>query len=95
MLAAAIVGRCDLIVTQNLMDFPEGTLALFGIEAQHPDDFLRTQLSLTPDLFCAAIRKVRARLKNPPYTVDQYLTTLERQGLVATVADLDQFSEWL
>ena len=34
-LAAAIVGRCDAIVTQNLKDFPPETLAPFGIETQH------------------------------------------------------------
>ena len=27
-LAAAIVGRCDVIVTQNLQDFPEDVLSL-------------------------------------------------------------------
>jgi PIN domain len=39
-LAAAIVGRCDVIVTTNLTDFPQAALALYGIEAQHPDEFL-------------------------------------------------------
>jgi predicted nucleic acid-binding protein len=94
-LAAAIVGRCDVIVTQNLKDFPEPALAPFGIEAQHPDDFLRNQLSLAPGLFCAAVRKVRTRLRNPPYSVEAYLATLTRQGLVATVAELEQFADGL
>ncbi|RMG83059.1 MAG: PIN domain-containing protein, partial [Chloroflexi bacterium] len=35
-LAAAIVGRCDVIVTQNLQDFPTEIVSLFGIEVQHP-----------------------------------------------------------
>jgi predicted nucleic acid-binding protein len=39
-LAAAIVGRCDVIVTKNLRDFPTEILAEYGIEAQHPDEFL-------------------------------------------------------
>ncbi len=92
-LAAAIVGRCDAIVTQNLKDFPDNVLAPYGIEAQHPDDFLCNHLNLSPGVFCAAIRKVRARLKNPPYSVQDYLTTLTRQGLVATASELEQFSE--
>ena len=29
-LAAAIVGRCDVIVTQNLKDFPQAVLAPYG-----------------------------------------------------------------
>lgn len=31
-LAAAIVGRCDVIVTQNLKDFPEEVIRIFNIE---------------------------------------------------------------
>jgi predicted nucleic acid-binding protein len=88
-LAAAIVGRCDAIITQNLKDFPAEALASYGIEAQHPDDFFRNQLALAPGLVCSALRKVRGRLKNPPKTVDEYLAILTRQGLVATVAELE------
>lgn len=92
-LAAAIVGRCDMIVTQNLGDFPDATLAPYAIEAQHPDTFLCNQLDLAPGVFCAAIRRVRRRLKNPPYPVEDYLSNLKQAGLVATAADLVQFSE--
>ena len=64
-LAAAIVGGCDAIVTQNTKDFPEDRLAPFRLEAQHPDEFLTNHLSLAPGVFCAAVRKIRARLQNP------------------------------
>lgn len=47
-LAAAIVGRCDVIVTQNLKHFPDEALEPFGIEAQHPDEFLCNHLNLAP-----------------------------------------------
>lgn len=92
-LAAAIVGRCDAIVTQNLKDFPDEVLAPFGIETQHPDDFFSNQFSLAPGLVCSALRKVRARLKNPPKTAEEYLAILTQQGLVATVAEFEQFSD--
>ena len=62
-LAAAIVGRCDVIVTQNLKDFPEEALKPYDIETPHPDGFLSNHLALEPGLFCSALRKVRARLK--------------------------------
>jgi len=88
-LAAAIVGRCDVIVTQNLKDFPEAALAPFEIEAQHP------HLSLAPGVLCGAVRKVRARLLKPPYSVEEYLATLTRQGLVATVGELQSFADLL
>jgi predicted nucleic acid-binding protein len=91
-LAAAIVGRCDVIVTNNLKDFPDSALAAYGIEAQHPDEFLINHLNLAPGVFCDAIRKVRARLKKPPFTAQEYLEILTNNGLVATASELDQFS---
>lgn len=94
-LAAAIVGRCDVIVTQNLKHFPVSSLAPYGIEAQHPDEFLTNHLSLAPGLFCSAVAKVRARLTTPPYTVEEYLAILTHQGLVGTVAELEPFSDLL
>lgn len=94
-LAAAIAGRCDVIVTQNLADFPAEALAPFGIDMQHPDEFLVNHLHLAPGLFCASVRKVRARLRNPPYSVENYLGTLTQIGLVATAAELGGFAELL
>ena len=94
-LAAAIVGRCDVIVTQNLKDFPDAALARFEIEAQHPDEFLCNHLSLAPGAVCSAVRKVRARLTKPAYGVEEYLATLTRQGLVATAGELQSFAELL
>jgi len=87
-LAAAIAGRADVIVTYNLKDFPAAALAPFGIEAQHPDQFLRHQFDLSPDLVCAVIRDLRAGLRNPPHTGDEYLATLERQDLHALATAL-------
>jgi len=92
-LAAAIKGRCDVIVTQNIKDFPDSELAYYGIITQHPDEFLCNHLDLAPGLFCNVVRKVRDRLKSPPYTAEEYLSILTRQGLVATAAELEQFSE--
>ncbi|ARR52543.1 PIN domain-containing protein [Rhizorhabdus wittichii DC-6] len=94
-LAAAIVGRCDVIVTQNLKHFPASSLASYGIEAQHPDEFLTSHLHLAPGVFCSAVAKVRARLTAPPYTVEEYLAILTRQSLVGTVAELAPFSNLL
>ena len=38
-LAAAIAGHADCIVTANLKDFPENALAPFGIQVIHPTSF--------------------------------------------------------
>ncbi|MGA8027523.1 MAG: PIN domain-containing protein [Bryobacteraceae bacterium] len=94
-LAAAIVGPCDVIVTQNTKDFPDESVFPYGIDVQHPDEFLCNQLSLAEGLFCSAVRKVRLRLKNPPYTIAEYLDNLTSIGLLATASELKQFSALL
>jgi hypothetical protein len=94
-LAAAIVGGCDVIVTRNLKHFPKTALARCDIYAQHPDEFFRNHLNLSQRVFCSAVRKVRLRLRNPPYTVGEYLAVLNRQGLIETVEALRPFSNSL
>jgi hypothetical protein len=93
--AAAIIGRCDVIVTQNIKHFPDAALAPYGIDVQHPDDFLCNHLNLAQGLFCGVVQKVRRRLKNPPYTIEEYLDTLTRNGLVATASELRPFAQLL
>lgn len=39
-LAAAIAGRADELVTANLRDFPSRVLARYGVTPRHPDSFL-------------------------------------------------------
>ena len=94
-LAAAIVGRCHVIVTQNLKDFPEATMANNGVETQRPDEFLANHLDLAPGRFCMAIRIARLGHKNPPYTVETYLNNLTRIGLVVTATELWQYADLL
>jgi len=94
-LAAAITGACNVIITQNLSDFPAAALSPYNIVAQHPDIFLVNLLRAEPAEFCKTVRKIRTRLKNPPVSVATYLATLTRQGLVATGSELMQFSELL
>jgi len=84
-LAAAIHCGASIIVTGNLADFPADALAQFGIEAQHPDDFILDLLTLAPGLVVEAAENHRSSLKNPPKAVPEYLDSLERQGLRQTV----------
>ena len=46
MVAAAVQGRADLIVTANLKDFPTEVLGRFNLEALHPDEFFENQLEV-------------------------------------------------
>jgi len=93
--AAAIKGRADMIVTTNLRDFPAGKLEVWGIEAQHPDEFLTHQFHLSQPTFLQAVRTVRQRLKNPPRSVEEYLDTLRAQGLLATVNAIEPFNQFI
>jgi predicted nucleic acid-binding protein len=94
-LAAAIRAGAGVIVTYNLTDFPAEELTRFDIEAQHPDDFLVGLLDLAPGAVCAAVKRQRESLQNPPKTAEELLATLEGQGLTQTVARLCQFIDLL
>lgn len=94
-LAAAIRGRADVIVTYNLKDFPETIVGGYGIAAQHPDEFLTHLLDLAPGNVCAAAKTHRKRLGNPGKNVEQYLEALERQALNEFVAKLRDFGNLL
>jgi predicted nucleic acid-binding protein len=87
-LAAAIVGRADIIVTCNLRDFPEDVLDPYNIVAQHPDEFIRHLLDLAPDVVIDAVRRQQASLMNPPVPMPDLLSLFERLNLAETVAEL-------
>jgi hypothetical protein len=90
-LAAAIRGRVDVIVTYNLKDFPEAALAPYDLEVQHPDEFLTHVIDLAPGIVVEAIKGQRASLKNPPVAIDDFLATLELNELPTFVARLREF----
>ncbi len=87
-LAAAIRAGAQTIVTFNLKDFPAESLALYGVEAQHPDDFVFDLLDLAPGAVLSAVNAQLASLKNPPQTLGQLLDTFRSQGLAQSVARL-------
>lgn len=88
-LAAAIHSKAAIIITYNLKDFPDKILNKYNIKAQHPDLFLDQIINLNPDIVCAAIKRLRTRLKNPPMNIHQYLAVLEKQALPKTVKKLE------
>lgn len=87
-LAAAIRAGAQTIVTFNLKDFPAERLESYGVEAQHPDDFVFDLLDLAPGAVLSAVNAQLAALKNPPQTMGQLLDTLRSQGLAQSVARL-------
>lgn len=87
-LAAAIKARAQLIVTANLGDFPADALASWSVEAKHPDEFVLDQIDLDHQLVFGAVQRIADSWRQPPGTVDDVLTCLDRDGLVESVAAL-------
>ena len=80
-LAAAIKTNANLIVTNNLKDFPADYLASFGISAKNADDFLTDIIDLNHVTSILAFRDLVLNKKNPPYDEYEVLDILRRNGL--------------
>lgn len=60
-LAAAIAGRADVLLTLNARDFPGRVLARYGIIRREPDGFLRELWAAHPAEVAAVAQGVQAR----------------------------------
>jgi hypothetical protein len=94
-LAAAIRCQASVIVTYNLKDFPASVLTSYGIDAQHPDEFICHLYDLDPAAVCGAVRQQRQALKNPPKTVRELLDTFLSLELAETIVRLETMEELL
>lgn len=92
-LAAALAGHADAIVTVNLRDFPPQVLHPLGIEVIHPDQFIVAQWDLDQFVSVAAFKRMRARWKKPEATPEDFAAALERTGLPATAQRLREAAE--
>jgi predicted nucleic acid-binding protein len=75
--AAAVAAGVQVIVTSNLRHFRREDLPS-AVEAQSPDEFLTSLLSLRPDTVMQVLREQARDLENPPMTVDELLDGLSR-----------------
>jgi len=92
-LAAALAGHADCIVTANLRDFPVETVAPLGIEIIHPDQFVAAQWEIDPLTAITAFKRMRARWKKPQATAEDFAAALERGGMPATAQRLREAAE--
>jgi predicted nucleic acid-binding protein len=78
--AAAIRGRADAIITANIRDYMGGGLDAISIEVVHPDDFLLNQLDLAPRTVLDVLREQAGHTRNPPPTPVDLIARLARAG---------------
>lgn len=90
--AAAVQCRAELIVTFNQKDFPPDALRNYNVVAQHPDDFIADLFDLNQAKVLEAMAAHRQSLKNPPKSVDEYLTALLGLGLTQSVSVVRPYS---
>lgn len=83
--AAAIRGKADVIVTANVKDFPKAALAIYDIEVQRPDEFISNLLNLDKEKCQKALENQVRSLRNPPKTREEVLETLAGCGLIKSV----------
>jgi predicted nucleic acid-binding protein len=83
-LAAAIKTNANLIITNNLKDFPEDYLAKYGLKAKSPDDFFTDIIDLNPDIALTSFKKLVLNKKNPPYNEFEVLDIFRNNGLKNT-----------
>lgn len=87
-LAAAIKAHAQVIVTDNLKDFPPDVLAAWDVEAKSADDFILDQIILSRETVFGAVHRIADSRENPPATFQDVLVMLERDGLIESAAAL-------
>jgi predicted nucleic acid-binding protein len=81
-LAAAIKTNANIIVTNNLKDFPNNYLITFGLSAKSADNFIADLIDLNQSKAVAAFRKLVLYKRNPDLDEYQVLDNLRRNGLI-------------
>ena len=83
-LAVAIKTNANLIVTNNIKDFPEPYLQSYGLSAKTADDFLTDIIDLNQDKAVAAFKEMVMHKKNPKLDEFEVLNQIRNAGLPDT-----------
>jgi len=75
-LAAAVSGGADTIVTNNVKDFPLAACEQYAIDVDTPDEFLMDLWVTDPGRMARMLIEWAPKLSRPPYAVQELL---ERQ----------------
>lgn len=89
-LAAAIVGHADCIVTDDKRGFDEAIVNQYGIEVIDTDKFISNQLDLDEYQALAAFKAMRLRWGNPKAEPDDFCAVFEKNKLLLTAQRLKE-----
>ena len=81
-LAAAIKTNANVIVTNNLKDFPEEYLSTFGLKVKGIDEFITDIIDLNPERAIQAFKDLVLNRTNPDLDEFQILDRLRKIGLI-------------
>ncbi len=90
-LATAVAAGAEVLVTFNLDDFPEAACEPYGIEPQHPDEFVEHLVDLDPGAISHSLIKMAGRRRDPPATPEDIRIYLAEQYLPKAMALLADF----
>lgn len=83
-LAAAIKTNANVIVTNNIKDFPKDYLSSYGLSAKTADDFLTDIIDLNPEQAIKAFKEMVLNRRNPDLDAFELLDILRNRGLTDT-----------
>ncbi len=83
-LAVAIVGRADYIVTSNLQDFPNKIISHYGVAVLDPDSFLFKIVSSNLEQSILSLEAQKKNLIKNPRSLTEILDTLSNHGIPVT-----------
>lgn len=86
--AAAIKCNAATIVTWNLRDFPESSLAPLGTQAIAPDDFIADLIDLDQALATDVVERMRKAFRAPEYGPADLIARMREVRLTQTAAIL-------
>lgn len=85
-LAAAVSAGCDLLVTNNLRDFPEEIVAPLGLSVLNADAAIVLLAQSFPSHIPSIIRRLVTELRRPPVTVQEFVDRLAQRAPTAAQA---------
>ena len=83
-LAAAIKTNANLIVTNNISDFPDESLEIYGLSAKKANDFLTDLIDLNPTDAIMAFQGMGLHRQNPSHDELKVLEILKNRDLTET-----------